>query len=422
MRQKSKDWIGLIEAGYRLEKSDETWLADILDRASPLLGRGFWPTIGIYNYTPLSSINVESIETQGPALARSFLQSSLQVRTAAVDKFFRGEKAVSSLSEAIYIHEPGIQDVVRGITDNTVKDKFAVKAMTGQNRALIMCWLFAKQITPTERERKRWAQIATHLGAGLRLRKRLSSLTLDSLPIEAIFDASGKLHEARNGASVSSTREVLRNAVKRIDQLRARAGRNNPETSLKLWEGLVDGRWSIVDYFDTDQRRFIVAIKNTPHYSNLCGLTARERQVAEFVGMGRSSKEISYMLGVSHSAITNCTVGIQTKLQLTSRAELTAFFSPGGLRARLAEMDIAGEELLVGKYPLTNASLLENLTEAEQAIVIHILAGSTNADIARRRCTRETTVAKQIQTIFQKLSVRSRSELVARLQAQNLPS
>lgn len=165
MRQKSKDWIGLIEAGYRLE-------------------------------------------TQEPALARSFLQSSLQVRTAAVDKFFRGGKAVSSLSEAIYIHEPGIQDVVRGITDNTVKDKFAVKAMTGQNSALIMCWLFAKQITPTERERKRWAKIATHLGAGLRLRKRLSSLTLDSLPIEAIFDASGKLHEARNGASVSSTRDV----------------------------------------------------------------------------------------------------------------------------------------------------------------------------------------------------------------------
>ncbi len=418
MRQKSKDWIGVIEAGYELEKSDGIWLAGILDRASPLLGRGFWPTIGIYDYTP-QNINVASIETQGPALAKDFLQSSLQVRTAAVDEFFRGGKPVSSLSEALYAREPGIQAVVEKITDGAVKDKFTVKAMTGQNSALIMCWLFAKQITPTEWERKRWAQVATHLSAGLRLRKRLNSLTLDALPVEAIFDASGKLHEARNEASTPSSREVLRSAVRRIDQLRTQAGRSNPDASLKLWEGLVDGRWSIVDYFDSDQRRFIVAIKNTPCYTDPCGLTTRERQVAEFVGMGRSSKEISYTLGVSHSAITNCTARIQVKLQLASRTELVGFFSPGGLRTRLTEMDIAGEELLVGKYPLTNTSLLEKLTAVEQAIVIHILAGSTNADIAQRRRTRETTVAKQIQTIFKKLSVRSRNELVARLQVQN---
>ena len=418
MRQKSKDWIGLIEAGYELEKSDETWLTGILDRASPLLGRGFWPTIGIYNYTPLS-INIESIETHGPALARNFLQSSLQVKTTVVDEFFRGGKPVSSLSEVIYTREPRIQEVVEEITDGAVKDKFAVKAMSGRNSALIMCWLFAKQITPTERERSRWTQAAAHLGAGLRLRKQLNSLTLDALPVEAIFDSSGKLLEARSEATTHSARRILRSAVKRIDQLRTQAGRCNPDVSLKLWEGLVDGRWSIVDYFDTDQRRFIVAIKNTPCYTNPCGLTARERQVAELVGMGRSSKEISYTLGVSQSAIYNCTARIQTKLQLTSRAELVAFFSPGGLRARLAEIGVAGEKMLVGKYPLINASILENLTAAEQDIVIHILAGLTNIDIARRRHTRKTTVAKQVQTIFQKLGVRSRSELAARLQTQN---
>ena len=61
---KPNDWIALIEAGYSLEGSDQTWLMNILDYVAPLFKRGFWPTFGTYNYTPMS-ISLESTATNG---------------------------------------------------------------------------------------------------------------------------------------------------------------------------------------------------------------------------------------------------------------------------------------------------------------------------------------------------------------------
>ena len=133
------------------------------------------------------------------------------------------------------------------------------------------------------------------------------------------------------------------------------------------------------------------------------------------MGLGQSTKEISYTLGVSHSAVTNCTARAQYKLGLPSLADLAAFFSPCGLRTKLAEVSVKGEALLVGAYPLINEDRIKGLTEAEREVLAHLIAGSTNNDIAQRRNTSEYTVANQVQAIFRKLEVSSRSELAAQL-------
>jgi DNA-binding CsgD family transcriptional regulator len=82
----------------------------------------------------------------------------------------------------------------------------------------------------------------------------------------------------------------------------------------------------------------------------------------------------------------------------------------------LAEISIAGEDLLVGAYPLINESQISTLTDAERTVLGHILSGSTNKDIAKHCQTNVRTVANQVQSIFDKLHVRSRSELAAQLQ------
>ena len=126
----------------------------------------------------------------------------------------------------------------------------------------------------------------------------------------------------------------------------------------------------------------------------------------------------SYTLGVSNSAVTNCNARIQEKLGLSSHVELVSFFSQAGPRRKLAEVAVAGERLLVGAYPLIDERWIKVLTEAEREVTAQIIAGSTNADIARRRDASEHTVANQVQAIFRKLEVRSRGELAARLQAE----
>jgi DNA-binding NarL/FixJ family response regulator len=210
---------------------------------------------------------------------------------------------------------------------------------------------------------------------------------------------------------------LLREAVRRIESARTAQGRSDPDAAMESWEGLVDGRWSLVDRFDTDGKRFVIAVKNDPAHPDPRGLTPREREVSEFVGLGRSTKEISYTLGVSFSAVTNLTSQTQAKLGLSSRAELAAFFAPAGLRAKLAELSSVVKSSCSPIHWSTNTHV-EKLTDAERQVVAHLVAGSTNGDIARRRGTSENTVANQVYAIFLKLGVRSRAELAARLQAK----
>lgn len=333
MTLNAKDWVGLIEEVYRLEDDGDTWLTGILEHAASLSNRGFWPTIGTYRYTP-RTLHLEHSATLGPTHARNILAASMQVQNPTVGNFFRGGPMVTSLSEALYTREPDLATVVQQITNGVVHDKIAVKGLTGQGSALILCWLFSERIVPTAQERHRWQCVASHLGAGLRLREFAQRLDLDSPSVEAIFDGSGKLYEAHEGAERPSARAALRRAVCCLDQLRTRHGRSDSDQALAAWEGLVRGRWSLVDHFDSDGRRFVLAIKNDPRFPDPRGLTARERQVAEFIGQGHSGKEISYMLGISRAAVTNCTSRTQHKLGLSSLTELAAFFAPSGPRWR----------------------------------------------------------------------------------------
>jgi DNA-binding CsgD family transcriptional regulator len=55
------------------------------------------------------------------------------------------------------------------------------------------------------------------------------------------------------------------------------------------------------------------------------------------------------------------------------------------------------------------------LTEAERDVVIHVMGGLSNAQIAERRGASTRTIANQLAAIFRKLGVGSRAELAARV-------
>ena len=412
------DWISLIEASYNLDGDDQAWLDNLFDCAEPLLdpglGRGAW----MFHCTPTTF-------HLGPQLTRTskLLKGIHRAGHAAApqawfDLTYRSGYNVGTASEVIYPHLPYQARLFHVLTGGLARDLFMTGGQSGTPLGVAFGVLLKEQRRCTPMERKRWPRLSAHLGAGLRLRAVAHRLQLDAEPVEAIFDSGGKLHDARQEATSSSARALLRDAVCRIEKARAASGRSDPDAAMESWEGLVDGRWSLVDRFDTDGRRFIVAVKNDPAHPDPRGLTTREREIAEFVGLGRSTKEIGYTLGVSLSAVTNLTAQAQEKLGLSSRAELAAFFAPAGLRAKLAEVAISGEKLLVGAYPLVGKRHIEKLTDAEREVLGHLVSGSTNNHIAQRRGTSENTVANQVHAIFLKVGVRSRSELAARLQSR----
>lgn len=72
-----------------------------------------------------------------------------------------------------------------------------------------------------------------------------------------------------------------------------------------------------------------------------------------------------------------------------------------------------GEEFAVLVVSQPAPSYLDDLSGAEREICAYILAGRSNADIAKLRGTSINTVENQIASLFRKLGIYSRSELAA---------
>jgi DNA-binding NarL/FixJ family response regulator len=77
----------------------------------------------------------------------------------------------------------------------------------------------------------------------------------------------------------------------------------------------------------------------------------------------------------------------------------------------LVALESTEGDLVVLTFPLS-CEPAAALTDAESHVLELLLDGRTNAEIAARRGTTPRTVANQVQSLFDKLGVRSRLELV----------
>jgi DNA-binding CsgD family transcriptional regulator len=71
---------------------------------------------------------------------------------------------------------------------------------------------------------------------------------------------------------------------------------------------------------------------------------------------------------------------------------------------------IDGRDALLLRYPIDSGPGPQ-LTDAERQVAFRALNGNSNAEIARRRNTSVRTVANQLQAVFRKLRIGSRTEL-----------
>jgi DNA-binding CsgD family transcriptional regulator len=89
---------------------------------------------------------------------------------------------------------------------------------------------------------------------------------------------------------------------------------------------------------------------------------------------------------------------------------------PPGLRVHTLAHGEQG--LLVASYPLDEPAP-PGLSRAEGEVVVAVLRGRSNAEIARERGVSPRTVANLLARAFRKLRVRSRAELAAWLAARD---
>jgi DNA-binding CsgD family transcriptional regulator len=120
----------------------------------------------------------------------------------------------------------------------------------------------------------------------------------------------------------SERRGSLRQAAVRLDRTLRAGGESETARAFLVWEGLVRGRLTLVDWFDVDGRRFILVKPNTVRSGCACGLTTREQEVAMSAALGESSKLTGYRLGISPSRVSTLLRAAMRKLGVRTKAQL----------------------------------------------------------------------------------------------------
>jgi DNA-binding CsgD family transcriptional regulator len=87
-----------------------------------------------------------------------------------------------------------------------------------------------------------------------------------------------------------------------------------------------------------------------------------------------------------------------------------AFLPPAGLEAR--RFAVEGDDYVLLEFPWPAAKAPDSLTPAERDVARRAIEGQAKSEIARARKTSVHTVANQLRSVYTKLGIGSRVELV----------
>ncbi len=336
------DLVDVIEACYRPAPSDDVWLTEIMrairpalaadlgvkgmffDVSDPLHARAWCP--------PVCAVGCPEGWDEREWLARSsagmVAMFDAMSSSNQIEKAYRAPRTGITASQAVgreaWLRLPergksmvsmGVEDIVRVVcTDVTHKGCVLMGALG--------------RVTSVPRRRTvQLCRLAVHVATGLRLRRRL-----DAAPGhegEAILHPDGRVAHAESAARPAAARSALRGFAKAVDRARGKMRRSDPDAAITLWEGLAAGRWSLVDHFDSDGKRYLIAHKNDPELASPNALSPVERQIAGYAAMGQGNKFIAYELGLSVSTVSTHLGSAMIKLGVRSRAQLARLF--GGI-------------------------------------------------------------------------------------------
>lgn len=234
-----------------------------------------------------------------------------------------------------------------------------------------------------------------------------------------MLETDGRFADAAGDAVATDARDRLRQAARRLDASRCRRGRADPDAALAAWTALVDGRWTILDHFDTDGRRYLVARHNEPVATTPKELSQRERQVVGLAAQGHANKLIGYELGLSEGTVKAHLRRGLARLAVGSRAELAALWADLRTAGCLEEMPVGDDTIVVASRDTPTPPAC--LTKTEGRLLSLVRQGRSDREIARIRGVSPRTVGNQLGSIYRKLGVVSRSELLAR-EADTVPS
>lgn len=403
--------IDLVEAGYQLDGPLSSWLDNILTHALPDLDQGD----GVIAYTATigaMAISGNAARNASAGLMEALVRINNSAPPAVRAAFSSGPaRGFYSTRDEIAAQSPETKRFWDEHVTPATGFKDSVGILAPGRREALTVWAPCREVVRSPpRVKAMWTNVSTHLAAGLRLREALEPDRVIT-DAEAVFDVDGKAAELRGPARDASAREALRLAVRRIESARGPMRKKDPEAALSMWQGLVQGRWSLVDYWDHDGRRFFAAHPNAPGVTDPRALRPPEIAALSLAKDGASPKEVAYALGITASNARALLSGGLRKIGMRVVGDLHRIEIPSGEVFELRfEQEATLHVLRAGSRPVA-AARLATLTPTERDVAQLVAEGLDNRQIARRRRTSPSTVANQVAAILRKLGLRSRALL-----------
>lgn len=329
--------VDVVEAVYDLEPVTESWFRNVVE----VMAKTVDADLGVVG-TRMTGVSPEGVPLLSLAhvhgadetLPTKFLSASQDLgqerTTEAIGTFLGKTFAVTEVQE-------NFPDVTRAYQEHIgCQDVLIMSALDPSIFGVSLNFVSSKGFDLTPSHRDLLAKLSIHITAGDRLRRGLNpdeSVVRgfglmdihDRQTVDAILDPTrfAVTHTAGD-AQDSEAQERIREAARAVDRARGALRKSDPEKALGIWQGLVRGRWSLVDWFDSDGRRFMLARSNAPDLGDPRGLTPRELQVATYAASGESQKLIGYRFGLTPGHVSALLKSAMHKLGVKTQPELVA--------------------------------------------------------------------------------------------------
>jgi DNA-binding CsgD family transcriptional regulator len=203
-----------------------------------------------------------------------------------------------------------------------VRGQIMINGVDCSGKGCVVYLFSSKALTLSDVQRDLFRRLATHIATAYRLQRKVNGDggTGAHDDAEAILTPVGHVEHAKIAAQPVETRQCLTLAVKQRERIRHAT--NDTERILRRSKGLVDARWTLLDHYDSEGKRYILARENAPKPLGPARLSERERQVAALAALGRSNKLIAYELGLAHPTVRVLMARACAKLGAKTRIEL----------------------------------------------------------------------------------------------------
>lgn len=315
------DFIEVVDAAYRPAADEAAWLGGVVEAANPLLDTGLGTAGFTYDASAEDWITLRQVVAPGvdPSLLHSLFHTPHEPgeATRTFVRLFRSA-TVASAFEANHGLHPVVLNYFREVAEQARLGD--LRFVNATDPSQIGCMLVVLHARKRQRAHQvpQWRRVAAHIAAGLRVHRRFAGPAEGEERTEAILRPDGRVEHAEPVAQGQLARRALKEASGARDTARGPLRHDDEAGALNIWEGLVAGRWSLVDHIDTDGRRFVLARRNDPDAPDIRGLTLRERQVISYAAQGHANKLIAYQLGLSTSTVSGHLARARQKLGLQS--------------------------------------------------------------------------------------------------------